>query len=95
MEELTAKAKECSVKVKSYQDKSVTFTASQFLDMTKEAYDFLSPFAGTVEAKKQIDFLEVPGKLPEEPKVELPPIDENPLKFEPYSVKTFGLKLPE
>ena len=63
--------------------------------MTKEAYDFLSPFAGTPENKKLIDFLEVPGKLPEEPKVELPPIDENPLKFEPYSIKTFNLQLPE
>ena len=63
--------------------------------MTKEIYDFLEPFAGTEEAKKLIDFHNVPGKLPEEPKVTLPPIDENPLKFEPYAIKTFNLKLPE
>jgi hypothetical protein len=33
--------------------------------------------------------------MPEEPKIELPPLDENPLKFDDYAIKTFNLKLPE
>jgi hypothetical protein len=89
--ELKSKAQETSDKIASYRDKSVTFTALQFMDMTNEIFEFLSPFAGTPEAKALIDFNQVPGKLPEEPKVILPPIDENPLKFEPYTIKTFNL----
>ena len=45
------------------------------MDMAKDIYEFLGPFAGTPENKKLIDFCEVPGKLPEEPKIELPPVD--------------------
>lgn len=93
--ELRQKAQECSENITSYRDKTVTFTSSQFLDMTNEIYEFLSPLAGTAEAKALIDFHNVPGKLPEEPKVILPPIDDNPLKFEAYSLKTFCLNLPE
>ena len=63
--------------------------------MVKEIYDFLSPLAGSDEAKALVDFHNVPGRLPEEPKVVLPPIDQNPLKFEAYAIKTFGLNLPE
>jgi hypothetical protein len=93
--EVKTKAQDCADKITSYRDKSVAFTASQFMDMTNEIYDFLSPFAGTPEAKAEVDFKQVPGKLPEEPKVVLPPIDENPLKFEPYTIKKFNLQLAE
>ena len=34
------------------------------------------------------------SELPEE-KIDLPPLDENPLKFDDYAIKIFGLKLPE
>ena len=54
--ELKAKAQECSDKIVSYRDKSVTFTASQFMDMTNEIFEFLSPFAGSAEGKALIDF---------------------------------------
>ena len=65
------------------------------MDMTNEIYEFLANFAGTPDARAEIDFREVPGKIPEEPKVELPPVDNNPLKFEAYTIKTFNLQLPE
>ena len=54
--ELKSKAQETSDKIASYRDKSVTFTASQFMDMTNEIYEFLSLFAGSAEAKAMIDF---------------------------------------
>jgi len=63
--------------------------------MTQDFYDFLVPLAQNDEDKSAIDFHQVPGKLPEEPKIELPPLDENPLRFDDYAVKTFNLNLPE
>lgn len=43
--ELRAKAENCVEQIKSYQEKSVTFTSSQFLNMTQEIYEFLAPLA--------------------------------------------------
>jgi hypothetical protein len=63
--------------------------------MTTEVYEFLEPLTKDPEGKLLLDFHQVPASLPEEPKIELPPINFNPLGFDDYAVKLFGLKLGE
>lgn len=54
--------------------------------MTTEVYEFLEPLTKDPEGKLLLDFHQVPASLPEEPKIELPPINFNPLGFDDYAV---------